>query len=311
MEHHAWQDAGLFEPESRTASAITGAITLSGNAEFAVPGSVMTMSFGNGRQVKLTSVGASWRKWTVVDDANYTAEVFQLEQDPGELLNGNRLCGGKEDGSSLYAVFVEQGVPGLPPSLGMAVFQSLEPPKDIDSPGLCGTFSYTISVDKKAHTLGESIQAPTDQGKWLMSKRANPIDDTLTVTLSLTAEEGVSTLGEPVTFVARCKSNVTEAYAIWGEYLGSNAPSDQADVKNIVVRIGTSPAMTEKWAVSTDRTATFAPDWAGDLLKELLGQERLVLQTTPYGESPITAVFDVTGLKDQLGPLAEACNWSF
>lgn len=144
IEHHAWQDAGSFEPDSRTAMSITGPITLSGNPDYAVPGSVMTMTFNNGRQVELTSVGASWRNWSVVDNEKYTAEVFQFDQDPGELLNGNRLCGSGDGTTPLYAVFLEQSVLGLPPSLGMAIFQSVEPPQDINSPGLCGTFSYSI-----------------------------------------------------------------------------------------------------------------------------------------------------------------------
>jgi len=60
-EHHIWQDKGSFEPMSRTAEAITGPIKLSGNPNFATPGSKMTLSFGNGNAVELTSVGASWR----------------------------------------------------------------------------------------------------------------------------------------------------------------------------------------------------------------------------------------------------------
>jgi squalene cyclase len=70
-------------------------------------------------------------------------------------------------------------------------------------------------------------------------------------------------------------------------------------------------AHSEKWGVSTDNTATFAPDWAGNFLKALLNVDQLVLQTVPYGEDPITAVFDVSGLQNGLRDIAGECNWSF
>lgn len=75
--------------------------------------------------------------------------------------------------------------------------------------------------------------------------------------------------------------------------------------------VGTAEAREERWGVSTDRNSTFAPSWAGNLLKELLGVDRLVLQTIPYGQNPNTAIFDVLGLREVLGELAETCNWTF
>ncbi|TIY12240.1 MAG: hypothetical protein E5V16_00250 [Mesorhizobium sp.] len=61
MEHHVWQDKRKFDPYSRTAKSITGAIRLSGNPGFASRGSKLTITFENGKNVELTSVGASWR----------------------------------------------------------------------------------------------------------------------------------------------------------------------------------------------------------------------------------------------------------
>ena len=65
IERHVWQDARSFAPISRTASTITGTITLSGNPEFATDGSSTGLIFGDGAAVKLTSQGASWRTWDV------------------------------------------------------------------------------------------------------------------------------------------------------------------------------------------------------------------------------------------------------
>ncbi|WP_340263963.1 hypothetical protein [Sulfitobacter pontiacus] len=129
IEHHAWQNASTFEPASSTARAIT----LSGNDDFASPGSEMEMSFGNGTTVGLVSVGASWRDWNIGSEEKQTAEAFQFDHDPGELLNSNRLCGADEVDAPMFAVFFEHSLFGLPPTLNLAVFQSEEPP-----PGISG-----------------------------------------------------------------------------------------------------------------------------------------------------------------------------
>lgn len=44
------------------------------------------------------------------------------------------------------------------------------------------------------------------------------------------------------------------------------------------------------------------------LLKLMLEADQLVVQTTPYNESPVTAVFDIRGLDVVLPELAETCT---
>jgi len=294
---------------------ITGAIALSGNSEFAVKGSSMSMAFENAATVKLTSEGASWRTWDAIREDRKTAEVFRFIKDPGPLQNGTTLCSSGDKNEQLYAVFYEDSSFGLPPKLHLAVFQSVEPPHDINSPGLCGTYNYEIEplVDTTyQHTVSETNSAEVPgTSAWNLHTGTNPIDDTTTVTLTLAAEKGTSQQGDPVTFVARCKSNKTEAYVVWGDFLGDDSKDVYSNWKNVTIRIGAGDARDERWGVSTDRKATFSPGWAGSLLKKLLGNERLVLQTIPYGENPNTAVFDVTGLSSVLGVLSGTCNWSY
>ncbi len=45
------------------------------------------------------------------------------------------------------------------------------------------------------------------------------------------------------------------------------------------------------------------------MLKAMAGEEKLVLRTTPYGENPITAVFDLSGFREAVSPIAKECNW--
>ncbi|MFS2327595.1 hypothetical protein U2P60_19655 [Brucella sp. H1_1004] len=140
IEHHVWQDARTFAPYSRTAEAITGKIKLSGNQEFATPGSKMTITFANGKKAQLTSVGASYRNWSDTNDKKLTAEIFKIAKDPGRLLNGNTLCGD----NAKFIVFAEDSSFGTA-LLSMAVFSSKTPPKDIASAGICATFNYTVN----------------------------------------------------------------------------------------------------------------------------------------------------------------------
>ena len=77
-----------------------------------------------------------------------------------------------------------------------------------------------------------------------------------------------------MTFVARCQSNKTKTYGVWGTYLGWR--NDQKPVK---VRIGDQPAESDLWGVSTDNSATFSPMRGGDLLEEVLTAERMVMQS--------------------------------
>lgn len=311
IERHIWQEAQSFLPISRTAVAITGPITLSGNDVFATEGSKMNLTFGDGVAVGLTSEGASWRTWDVGEHGKQTAEVFKLSDDPGPLRNGNTLCGDGASEENLYAVFYEQDPFGVGPTLTMAVFKLTAPPFDINSSGLCGTFSYEIDTSINETAISAGSVTSDNGGAWRVRRDINPIDDTQTVTLSLAAETGTSRSGEPVTFIARCKSNITEVYVVWGDFLGDDSGDVYSEWKRVTVRIGSEEAREERWGVSTDRNATFAPSWAGNLLKELLDEDRLVLQTIPYGANPNTAIFDVSGIRGVLGELAGTCNWNF
>lgn len=148
-----------------------------------------------------------------------------------------------------------------------------------------------------------------DTGKWDVRRSVNPIDDSARVILSLTADQGTSRWGDEITFIARCQSNSTEAYIIWHDYLGDDSRSIYNDYKNVTVRIGAATAEVQQWGLSTDNIATFAPSWAGSLLKRMAQSNSLIVQVTPYNESPVTAIFDTTGMQNALIPLMEECGW--
>lgn len=131
-EEHVWQKPGTFEPISRTAEAITGAITLTDTPSIA---------FASGAGAGLTSEGIVSAAWGVSGETQ-TGEVFLLDSDPGALLSGNTLC--SEGQGQIYVVF-HQSIPfGTEPVLNAAFFRANTAPQNIDSDGLCGTFSYAV-----------------------------------------------------------------------------------------------------------------------------------------------------------------------
>ncbi|MFC3033322.1 type VI secretion system-associated protein TagO [Pseudoalteromonas fenneropenaei] len=138
------------------------------------------------------------------------------------------------------------------------------------------------------------------KGKWDVSIDVNPIDDSKTVSLILHADSGKNRWGKPVYLVARCKSKTTDLYIGWNNYLGRES--------DVLTRVGDNKAVTQRWSMSSDKKATFhnAPI---PFLKEMLTSSKLVAQVTPYNESPVTAIFDTSGLENAIIPLRETCNW--
>ena len=155
----------------------------------------------------------------------------------------------------------------------------------------------------KAHKLNGPQSQPvnvTDTGGWVVSQDQNPVDDSKTVILINRAKSGVGRYGDPVTLLIRCKSNSTDLFVNWNTYLGSEI--------SVLSRVGAEKAESEEWDLSTDKKATFHPAPI-PFIKSILTNEKLVLQTTPYNENPITAVFDTRGLNNAIKPLREVCGW--
>lgn len=138
-------------------------------------------------------------------------------------------------------------------------------------------------------------------GKWKISDERNPVDDTRTVSLLLYADAGQSKWGKESVLVIRCLSYGTDVYIDWGGYLGSDV--------TVTTRIGDQAAVTKKWNISTDKQTSFHPRSSINLVKSLTEHQRYVAQVTPYNDSPITAIFDLTGLPAAIKPLREACKW--
>jgi len=145
-------------------------------------------------------------------------------------------------------------------------------------------------------------RVPTGTGKWRVSIETNPVDDSTSVTALLEADEGRTDDGQQPNLVLRCRSNETELYITWGEFINAKAPE-------VLTRIGSAPPDTFEWTVSTNREGTFFPGDDIAFIRRLLDANRLVARMTPYQESPITAVFDLRGIRSVVRPLQQTCGW--
>ena len=169
-----------------------------------------------------------------------------------------------------------------------------------------GSLTRLNCYDQLAESLGLTPETTTlssgpGEGNWRVSIDTNPIDDSRTVVLALTADEVSSTYGEPISLILRCQSNNTEVYINWNSYLGSEA--------DVTTRVGDAPAQTRRWPLSTDSKATFYPGGDISFINSLMESDQFVAQVTPYSESPVTAVFNTAGLEKAVEPLRETCNW--
>jgi len=140
----------------------------------------------------------------------------------------------------------------------------------------------------------------SDKGKWEVSVKINPIDDSKTVTLFLKADSGENKWGKPIYLIARCQSNTTDFYIAWNDYLGREA--------NVLTRVGNNKAIIRQWSISSDQEATFHPKPV-PFLKKMLKANKLISQITPYDANPVTAIFNTTGLINAIKPLRETCHW--
>lgn len=156
----------------------------------------------------------------------------------------------------------------------------------------------------KERGLSGPIILPTpgaQKGKWQVQSKVNPIDDSKTVVLMLESDGAKSKWDQPVLLIIRCQSNTTNFYIGWGDYLGSEA--------YVLTRVGNKEAKKTAWSLSTDKKATFYPGSPIGFIKELMETDKFVAQITPYNESPVTAVFDISGLSEAIVPLRETCSW--
>lgn len=129
-----WQSDASFAALSNTALSITGDIELTG------PDDAKTLTTANGTEIGLTFVEDRSSGWNLSDNEVWSGGVYAVTEDPGELENGNTLCGAE---AATYLVFSDMNDPIAGPYLQVAVFSG-QSPENIESAGFCGTLNYAL-----------------------------------------------------------------------------------------------------------------------------------------------------------------------
>ncbi len=149
-------------------------------------------------------------------------------------------------------------------------------------------------------------------GDWDVEIKTSEFKDTTDVFLRVQSEEPLSCgmgFGAPqhATLMLRCMENTTALYISTDCHLASGFQG----YGTVEYRIDDRPARSRGFTDSTDNRALGL--WRGaqaiPFVKELLGADRLLTRFTPFGESPVTAQFPITGLDTAIMPLREACSW--
>ena len=139
---------------------------------------------------------------------------------------------------------------------------------------------------------------PEEPAGWQLRTDTSPIDDSKSYFLSRDADEPIGSgfMSSTPTLIIRHKEGTLEVYITFGTYLGS-------DTTMVTTRMGSSPATQREWGLSTDGKAIFCPTDNGQFVRQLLANDRLVIRLTPFGESPATSTFDLTGLSEAIAPM--------
>lgn len=168
-----------------------------------------------------------------------------------------------------------------------------------------GTVERLSCFDQLADRHGlapKMVATPTaGKGKWATSTTTDPLTDKSIYLAFLDADQGAGRFGEKIDMVVRCKDNRTEMYINWQSFLGMDSVS-------ITHRIDKSSAVTSTWDVSTDHKSAFMRSPVA-ALKQMASSENFIANVTPYGESPVTAVFDTKGAAAALQDVRSGCGW--
>ena len=160
---------------------------------------------------------------------------------------------------------------------------------------------YDLLAIRHDQAPKETVTSTTSKGKWITKTNTDPLTDKSVFIALLEAESGKGSYGDTVSLLVRCQDNTTEAYINWNTFLGSEGI-------RVTSRIDKNPAKTSRWDISTDHKASFMPG-AATTLKGFIGATSFVANLTPYSESPITAVFDITGAESALEDISKGCGW--
>ena len=161
-------------------------------------------------------------------------------------------------------------------------------------------------------TIGQTAESPSIQtsSKWIFDQNVDPLTDNKKYFFMLKADSGKNNYGDLPVLVIRQDGDELELYINWHTYLGNDTDDYKYEAKYITTRVDQDEPINLLWDNSTDSKASFCPyKYTRELVQRLGHASQFVVRCTPYGDSPITAVFDVRSLKEISMPYNDQLGW--
>ena len=163
------------------------------------------------------------------------------------------------------------------------------------------------SVNPDQTSESPSIQT---MSKWIFDQNVDPLTDNKKYFFMLKADSGKNDYGDLPVLVIRQDGDELELYINWHTYLGNDTDDYKYEAKYITTRVDQDEPINLLWDNSTDSKASFCPyKYTRELVQRLGHASQFVVRCTPYGDSPITAVFDVRSLKEISMPYNDQLGW--
>jgi hypothetical protein len=154
-----------------------------------------------------------------------------------------------------------------------------------------------------AAVIIDSASAP----KWTSRHQARWTGTTRkTAVFEVAAERPVAVWNDTVTplLVVRCMDKRTDVFVYTGTATRIESEDDNHGVR---LTFDDEAGSDQRWPDSLEHDALFAPDGAA-LARRLVSAGTLRFGFTPHNAPPVTAIFDVHGLAEQLQPAAKYCS---
>lgn len=156
------------------------------------------------------------------------------------------------------------------------------------------------------------VETTNSDSSWVVRTDSSDFEDTTDVFMSTESLEPISCqqfgTAQTATLMIRCMENTTAIFMSTSCHVASGFQG----YGDVDVRVDDKPSTVASMGASTDSRALGL--WRGGssipfIKNQLLGGSRLLLRFTPFGQSPTTVEFDISGIDEALVPLRTECGW--
>lgn len=189
----------------------------------------------------------------------------------------------------------------------LMVASSLSPAflRNISIPELKSENSTNLGSPIDLTSTEPKSAAPTAPRGWQYSENTSEMDGKKSAYLYLAAADSIPGMIGEVTpaMLIRCQGGRAELLVNTELMVESDIWSNTGKVR---VKFDEQQPAVQRWSVSTDHQALFAPN-TSQLIKRLSTTQVFLFEFTPYNKGAHIVKFNVAGLDTQIGKVAEAC----